>query len=119
MPKELIEGVMELARGRHPMETILLLRGKTSKTQITITETILPPHGTGGQGFATFRTGMLPFDLTLIGTLHSHPSGNLSPSVGDLHNFFGKIMVIIGPPYKPENIMAYKKTGENLAVNLT
>jgi proteasome lid subunit RPN8/RPN11 len=119
IPRELVNGIMELARGRHPNETILLLRGKMNKNNIEITESILPPFGVGGKGFATFRTSMLPFDLTLVGTLHSHPSGRLSPSVGDLHNFFGKVMVIIGPPYKCENLIAYNKSGEKITVNLT
>jgi len=117
--RDLIEGIMELAHGRHPHETILLLRGTMNRNNIEITETILPPFGVGGKGFATFRTSMLPFDLTLIGTLHSHPSGKLSPSVGDLHNFFGKVMVIIGPPYKPENVVAFNKKSEKMTVNLT
>lgn len=119
IPRDLVKGIMELAHGRHPRETILLLRGTMNRNNIEITETLLPPFGVGGKGFATFRTGMLPFDLTLIGTLHSHPSGNLSPSVGDLHNFFGKVMVIIGPPYETENIAAFNKKGEKITVNLT
>ena len=119
IPRDLVKGVMELAHGRHPRETILLLRGTMNRNNIEITETLLPPFGVGGKGFATFRTGMLPFDLTLIGTLHSHPSGKLNPSVGDLHNFFGKVMVIIGPPYETENIAAFNKKGEKITVNLT
>ena len=118
IPRTLVEGVMELAQGRHPKETILLLRGTTQGEIIRITETVLPPFAVGGKGFATFPTRALPFDLTLIGTLHSHPLGRLTPSTGDLHNFFGKIMIIIGPPYKTTNLIAYIKTGEKIPIHI-
>ena len=49
---------------------------------------------------------MLRVDFSIMGTVHSHPSGNLTPSVADLNHFFGKVFMIIGFPYVDVNNVA-------------
>jgi proteasome lid subunit RPN8/RPN11 len=61
---------------------------------------------------------MLPIDFSIIGTAHSHPSGRVHPSIGDLHNFYGRVMVIMGKPYKSSNVAAFTKQGENIPVRV-
>ena len=55
---------------------------------------------------------MLPLDLSIVGVAHSHPSGVLKPSLGDLNNFYGRIMVIMAYPYNSEkDIAAFDREG--------
>jgi len=49
---------------------------------------------------------MLPIDLSIIGTAHSHPSGVLKPSITDLNKFYGRIMIIAAYPYRTEKDLA-------------
>jgi len=116
VPEGLLLDMMDMARDVHPREVILLLRGKRKGDEITVTEYLFPPLGAGGRGFASFPAHMLPIDFTIVGTAHSHPSGNLRPSVGDLHNFYGRVMVILGPPFSLEAVRVYSKGGEEQEV---
>lgn len=113
-----LRDVMELARDAHPREVILLLRGSRDRDEVRVKELLFPPFGHGGRGFASFPAHMLPIDFTIVGTAHSHPSGNLTPSVGDMHNFYGRVMVIVGPPFALDSVAAYRKGGERLPVDV-
>jgi len=55
-----------------------------------------------GSGFSNFPMYMLPIDFSIVGTVHSHPSGTLKPSTTDLNHFYGKIMVITAYPFRSE-----------------
>jgi proteasome lid subunit RPN8/RPN11 len=58
---------------------------------------------------------MLPMDFSLVGTVHSHPSGNLAPSAGDLNYSMGRVIVIVAFPYQGnENVAAYNRDGKKL-----
>src|SRR3989337_2264274 len=81
MPRELLEMIQESARHLHPRETILLLRGKASKDVINVSDVLVPPLATYGRSFSAFPAHMLPIDFSIVGAAHSHPSGNLKPSV--------------------------------------
>lgn len=117
--KKIFKAMQEFAKNNHPNEIIVLLRGKRENDNIHITDWLLPPFGTGGNGFATFPTHMLPIDFTIMGTAHSHPSGRLTPSTMDLNNFYGRVMMIIGPPYDKPRAAAYHKTGEQVPIRFS
>ena len=120
IPKEIIAMVQESARALHPRETIFLLRGKTTKNTFNVTELIIPPAATYGRGFSAFPMHMLPFDFSLVGTVHSHPSGNLTPSPEDLNRSFGKVIVIVAFPYQRiDNLAAYSRDGKRLNLQVT
>jgi len=120
IPKEILAMVLESAKTLHPKETILLLRGKATKNSMTISELVIPPAATYGRGFSTFPMHMLPMDFSLIGTIHSHPSGNLTPSPADLNNSMGKIIIIVAFPYQgKENVAAYNRDGKRLILQVT
>jgi proteasome lid subunit RPN8/RPN11 len=117
VPKEIFAMVFESARRVHPKETIFLLRGKKTGNSLRITELIIPPAATRGKGFSGFPMHMLPMDFSIVGTVHSHPSGNLLPSVEDLNRSLGKIIVIVGFPYHgSENVAVYNRDGKRLNV---
>jgi len=79
----------------------------------TISELLLLPGTTAGHRHANFRLYMLPADLTVVGTVHSHPSGALRPSDADLALFrnWGRRHLILGAPYDPGCWRAYDSNG--------
>jgi len=116
---EILEAIFEGARHLYPRETILMLRGKKSKDIIHINDLIIPPLATYGEGFASYPFHLLPVDFSLVGTVHSHPSGDKTPSDVDLNNFFGRVMMIVGFPYMTEqDVVAYNWSGERLPILL-
>jgi proteasome lid subunit RPN8/RPN11 len=59
-------------------------------------------------------------DFSLMGTVHSHPSGNNSPSHVDLNYFFGRILMIVGYPYEGKDcIAAYDSNGDKIPIEIT
>jgi hypothetical protein len=56
---------------------------------------------------------MLPADLSIVGTVHSHPSGALFPSEADLQLFrsWGRRHLIVGSPFGPGSWRAYDGNG--------
>lgn len=79
-----------------------------------ISEILLVPGTTAGRGHANFQLYMLPADLTVVGTVHSHPSGALHPSAADLRLFrsWGRRHIIVGTPFGPGSWRAYDGNGE-------
>jgi proteasome lid subunit RPN8/RPN11 len=116
---ELLDAIFEGARRLYPRETILLLRGKKSKDVIRVNELVVPPLATYGHGFADVPLHMLPMDFSIVGTVHSHPSGNLAPSDVDFNHFFGRILMIVGFPFAGEqNVAVYNSRGERLPLHI-
>lgn len=117
--KEMLSHILQNATAVHPREMMLLLRGKINKNQATITDLIIPPLATHGKGFSGFQRYMLPMDFSIIGTVHSHPSGVTKPSTADLHHSFGRIIMIVGFPYKDEaNAAVFNHSGEKLTLRI-
>ena len=79
-----------------------------------ISELLLLPGTTAGRRHANFQLYMLPADLTVVGTIHSHPSGALFPSDADIRLFrnWGRRHIIIGAPFGPGSWRAYDGNGE-------
>jgi len=117
---ELLDTIFEGARRLYPKETILLLRGKKTKNTISIEELVVPPLATYGHGFANIPLHMLPMDFSIVGTVHSHPSGSLTPSDVDFNHFFGRILMIVGFPFADkQNVAVYNSHGEKLSLHVT
>jgi len=120
MSEELLDSIFEGAKRLYPKETILLLRGKKVKDTIRVNDLVIPPLATYGHGFANYPLHLLPMDFSLIGTVHSHPSGNKTPSDVDFNHFFGRILMIVGYPYASlQDVAAYNSLGEKLLLNIT
>jgi proteasome lid subunit RPN8/RPN11 len=118
--QELLKTIFEGARRLYPKETILLLRGEKKKDTIAVSDLVVPPLANYGRGFANIPLHMLPIDFSIVGTAHSHPSGNLAPSHGDLNHFFGIALMIVGFPFADErNVAVYNRGGGKLMLNIT
>jgi len=110
---ELLDSIFEGARRLYPKEVFLLLRGQKAKDVIRITDLVVPPLAVYGYGFANLPFHMLPMDFSIVGTVHSHPSGNVSPSSVDLNHFFGRVLMIVGYPFSDgKNVAVYDSKGE-------
>ena len=113
--RQVIESVLDYAKACHPKEGILLLRGKSRKGKTIIEEVVIPPLSVRGSGFSNFPLHMLPIDFSIMGTMHSHPSGALRPSTTDLNHFYGRIMIIVAYPYRSEqDIIVLDGEGNNV-----
>lgn len=117
--QELLKAIFEGARRLYPKETIMLLRGEKRKDTIVVKDLVVPPLANYGQGFASIPLHMLPMDFSIIGTVHSHPSGNLAPSHTDLNHFFGTVLIVVGYPYADErNVASYNRNGDKLTLKV-
>ncbi len=120
LPREILDAIYAGAKQLYPRESFLLLRGKKKKSTIRVTDLVVAPFAVHGKGFANFNPYMLPGDFSLVGTVHSHPSGNNSPSHVDLNHFFGRILMIVGYPFEgDECVAAYDSNGEKLPLQIT
>ena len=119
IPSELLETILEGARQLYPRESFLLLRGKKSKDVIRVSDLVVAPFAVHGRGFASYSAHMLPMDFSVVGTVHSHPSGNIRPSYVDLNHMMGRILMIVGYPFLDKrNVAVYGSDGETLALNV-
>jgi proteasome lid subunit RPN8/RPN11 len=117
---EILDAIFEGAKRLYPRETILLLRGKKRKDSIQVLDLVVPPFAAHGHGFADIPIHMLPSDFSIVGTVHSHPSGNILPSHVDLNHFFGRILMIVGFPFAGEkDVAVYDSNGEKLQLQIT
>ena len=85
-----------------------------------ISELLLLPGTTAGRSHANFMLYMLPADLTVVGTIHSHPSGALHPSGADIRLFrnWGRRHIILGAPFGPGSWRAYDGNGEEVRLEV-
>jgi len=120
IPTELLETILEGAKQLYPRESFLLLRGKKSKGLISVSDLVVAPFAVHGNGFASYSPHMLPMDFSVVGTVHSHPSGNIQPSHVDLNYMMGRILMIVGYPFADERCVAvYDSNGEKIALHVT
>jgi len=115
-----LDSALACARSSYPKEFGGILR---SEEPGLITDLLLLPGTTSGTRHANFQLYMLPVDLGVMGTIHSHPSGALHPSDADLMLFrhWGRRHLIVGYPFGAGSWRAYDGNGEetHLAVRGT
>jgi len=120
LDRELMGMILDGARNLYPRESMLILRGKKSKDAVKITDLLVPPLANYGRGYTVFQLHRLPIDFSIVGTMHSHPSGSLNPSTVDLNHFMGSVLMIAAYPFADENSIAvYARDGERVALQLT
>jgi proteasome lid subunit RPN8/RPN11 len=113
--RAVVDSILSYAQMFHPRESILLLKGKIDKKKIVINDVQIPPLATHGSRFSSFPLSRLPIDFSVIGVAHSHPSGALRPSIADLNQFYGRIMLITAYPYQSEkNMIILDREGKQL-----
>ncbi len=112
-----VESIVQAARNVYPNEFIALL-GSKQKNKVVDELVILP--ATYGETFSSIRMHLLPFDKSVLGSVHSHPGYSAKPSRGDLAFFkrLGKLHLIICAPFTFEAIKAYNRNGEEIEIEI-
>ena len=105
-----LDSALACGRSSYPNEFGGILRADPPGV---ISELLLLPGTTSGRRHANFQLHMIPIDLGVSGTVHSHPSGALHPSEADIRLFrhWGQRHVIIGRPFGPGSWRAYDGNG--------
>ena len=112
--KSLIEDAKFSAINFLPYEFMCFLAGDLKKH--IINEIVFLPT-TNSKNSASINLNIIPFDNSIIGSMHSHPTGNATPSFADL-KFFQKysINAIIGVNYQNTIINFYNNKGEKITI---
>ena len=118
LTKDVVDSIFTYCKIKHPNECILILKGKSKNGVILIDGLVIPPFSHTGPTFAGFPHSFLPFDMSYLGIVHSHPSGSAEPSLTDLHNFFGLISLIVKFPYGDEDIFAWDSKGDSVSLEI-
>lgn len=116
--RQAADGIITYSKTHHPNEAILVLQGKKDKDEIVVNGLIIPPFSMSGPFYSGFPVYDLPFDLSYMGTAHSHPGGSNRPSLDDLNHFYGMVSIIISHPYEDETIGAYDRSGNSLELRI-
>jgi proteasome lid subunit RPN8/RPN11 len=116
--RQAADGIITYSKTHHPNEAILVLQGKKDKDDIVVNSLIIPPFSMSGPFYSGFPVYDLPFDLSYMGTAHSHPGGSNRPSLDDLNHFYGMVSIIISHPYEDETIGAYDRNGNSLELRI-
>ncbi len=63
---------------------------------------------------AVMNLFMLPVNPHLVGSVHSHPSGDVNPSTEDIRMFMqnGDYHIIVGYPYDMQSWSCYNRVGD-------
>ncbi len=101
--------ILEASRDSYPNEFGAILRAEGG----VIHEILLVPGTIGGKRHAIFQLHNLPPDFSVVGTVHSHPSGVFQPSEEDLHLFskFGGVHIVTGHPFDETTWSAWDLAG--------
>jgi len=118
LKKDARDGIISYCKMKHPNEAVLILRGKSKKGNITIDGLIIPPFSYTDTTFAGLPNSFLPLDTSYVGIVHSHPKGSEKPSITDLHNFFGLVLIIVKSPYDDDDFFASDSKGDPIEITI-
>lgn len=107
--RDTLEFILEASRSSMPEEFAGLLQADKG----IITEVLVIPGTESSRMSALIRLYMLP-NISVVGSVHSHPSANISPSKQDLLFFSrtGDYHIIVGPPFTEHSWACYNISGE-------
>ena len=117
--KDCLSFILESAKSVYPREFAGLLRVDDLRKD-TIVELVLLPGTISGDHHAIFRLHMRPFDLSLVGTVHSHPSPFSQASNADLSLFskYGKVHIIVASPFTFDSWQGYDAQGNKIIIEV-
>jgi Predicted metal-dependent protease of the PAD1/JAB1 superfamily len=111
--QEVVDEILQIAQEAYPNEFAALLEGKVSDGILHIDGLLFLPGETSDKG-AVMNIFMRSLVDEGIGSVHSHPGYDGSPSDADLYFFSknGLFHLIIAQPYTLDSISAYNSFGE-------
>lgn len=114
---EVLENILALCGEAYPREIGGLLLG--AKKRLEINDFVLVP-GRFDYHSIYIHLDRLPIYVNLLGTFHSHPNQNPSPSRADLNLFsrLGRFHVIFAYPYDLNSFVAYDTKGNKMKLEI-
>jgi proteasome lid subunit RPN8/RPN11 len=110
-----VDFILQASKNLYPREFMGLLRMEEG----VITEILVLPQSIWGEGFSSIGLMHMPYDSTIVGSVHSHPSTDGSPSKTDLREFgrSGKIHIIAAYPFDGlKDLGCYLSDGERVGL---
>lgn len=113
---DVLDMVNEASRESFPNEFVAALRAEEG----VITEILLFPGSYSNEHSAHMQLYMMPIDLSVVGTVHSHPGPSNRPSDEDLHLFsnYGNTHIITCLPYDRSSWQAYDHKGQRISLEI-
>ena len=113
--RDTLKFILEASRSSVPRE----FAGMLSATGDVITDVVLVPGTESSEDSAVMQLFMLP-NISTVGTVHSHPSGNRRPSKEDLELFDrkGRYHIIAGAPFNETSWTCYDSKGEKIELEV-
>ena len=109
-----VEFILETAKAAYPREFVSMLRAEGG----VITEVLIFPGSEFRRNSSSVLLDMVPLDPSIIGSVHSHPCEPL-PSRADLRFFErGRVNIIAGHPYRPQDLAAYDARGRPVQLEI-
>ncbi|MGQ9582841.1 MAG: Mov34/MPN/PAD-1 family protein [Thermoplasmatota archaeon] len=114
--RPVLELILQASKECYPNEFAGQLRARGG----AIHELTMLPGTLQGRSSALVNLWMLPVDFTVVGSVHSHPSGNYWPSDQDIDFFnkFGRVHIIVGAPFTLRSWRAYDHTGAPIRLDV-
>jgi len=114
--EDVLDMINEAAKDTYPDEFLATLRAEKG----VVTEILLLPGTLSGEHSGTFHLHMLPIDLSVVGTVHSHPSFSNMPSEADISLFgrFGNTHIITCIPFDMRSWKAYDYNGNEIELEV-
>ena len=114
--QDVLDMINEAAKDTYPNEFLATLRAEKG----IVTEILLLPGTLSGEHSGTFHLHMLPIDLSVVGTVHSHPSFSNMPSEADISLFgrFGNTHIITCIPFDKRSWKAYDYNGDEIELEV-
>ena len=108
--RDVLETIIGGAKNAMPHEFAATMRARDG----IIYELVFVPGTLSGETSAIMSFYNLPPDPEIVGSVHSHPSGNYNPSEADRNLFskHGMTHIIIGFPFTPGTWRAYDAAGD-------
>ena len=108
--KSTLEFILEVSKSSAPREFAGLLRAEDG----VIKDVIFLPGTESTQISAVLRLYMMP-NVSIAGSVHSHPTSNTNPSRADLALFarIGGYNIIAGAPYGMRSWRCYDSNGQS------
>jgi len=112
--KTLLEDLMDASKKYYPDEFMCFLSGDKKKKNVD--EIVLLPN-TSGRDFASIQESVIPIDPSIIGSVHSHPTGQARPSQADKKLFerYGLNLII---SISEKKIAFFDSSGSATEVNI-
>ncbi|MDI6888228.1 MAG: Mov34/MPN/PAD-1 family protein [Methanocellales archaeon] len=108
--RDTLHFILGASRSSYPKEFAALLRANED----IITDVLLLPGTESSEVSAVMRLYMMPMSVDSAGSVHSHPSSDITPSKEDLMMFgrTGDYHVIVGHPYTEQSWACYDAAGK-------